>query len=169
MKCLLPTTALLVMAVLLPVVVRGQDPSEPPTGMNVLEKLVGTWKFKDTKGQSRTLKRELVLDGHFVQSKVFNDQGKLLNIKMYAYDAKKKAYRNWWFIPGGGVKAPVAMEFAGTWDESSQTLTFTWKEEGFSVVTTTRFLDEKTWAVTVVAKDAGKVVNRTEGKAIRQE
>ena len=170
MKCLLPTTALLVVAVLPPDVVRGQDSTEPPTPMSVLERLVGAWKFTSTKGQSRPLERELVLDGHFVQSKVFNDQGKPLNMKMYGYDAKRAVYRTWWFIPGGGAKAPMAMEYTGTWDEGTQELVFTCKEKDFSIVNTIRLLDEKSQAVTVVVKDAGgRVVNRTEGKAVRQE
>jgi len=170
MKCLLPTTMLLVVALLLPVVARGQDATEPPNGKKVLEKLAGEWKFTSAKGMSRTVKRELVLGGDFVQTHVFSDQGTPLRIKMYGYDARQKLYQAWWFTPGRVARAAMTMEFTGTWDEATKTLTLTAKKQGFTLVNTMTFLDEKTHATTITVTNAdGKVVNRTEGKLVRQE
>ena len=120
--------------------VRAQDSSAPLPEMKVLERLVGTWKVeginkvaKWTPKETRwtaTHKRELVLDGHFVQDKGFDDLRKASNTGMYTYDSDSKSYR-WWFFDSSGFYA----ETTGTWDEGSQTFTFTQKPSAPSTMT----------------------------------
>ena len=46
MKCLLPTFAVLIMALLASSEADGQEPDAPPPEMKALERLVGTWKVE---------------------------------------------------------------------------------------------------------------------------
>jgi len=169
MKSMFFTTLPLMVAVFLPIAVQGQDAAGSVAAGKALERLVGTWKFTSADGIVRILKRESVLGGAFVESKVFDEQGKLQNIKMYAYDPKQGVYRNWWFLSGRNGM-PVTMEYTGTYDETTRTLSFTTKRGAFEIVSSTRFVDEKNHAVAVSVKDAaGKVVKQTDGKSVRQE
>jgi hypothetical protein len=160
----------LVVAVLLYGVALGQEATDQAAALKVLEKLAGTWEFTSSRGMSRTVKREVVLNGAFILCKVFSDAGAPLNIKMFGYDAKEKVFRTWWFLPPRGPRPAGTMEFTGTWDDGSKTLTLTAKRDGYTLVNTTTFVDDKNHAMTVtVTNPAGKVVNRTEGKLVRQE
>ena len=94
MKCLYRVLVLVVVVALLPGVVRAQGVVEPPAETKVLGRLVGTWKFTSTNGLSRVVEREWILGGHIVHSKVTNHDGRPSNHKMYAYDAKMKAYQS---------------------------------------------------------------------------
>ena len=169
MESLLRTTALLVATALLPIAVRGQNAAGQEPAGKAIEKLVGTWRFTTADGNVRILKRQSVLGGAFVESKVFDEQGKLQNIKMYAYDPKQGVYRNWWFLSGRNRTA-VTMEYTGTYDEATHTLSFTAKRGAFEIVSSTRFVDGKSHTVSVFVKDAqGKIVKQTDGKSVRQE
>jgi len=127
MKCLLPMTAFLILAVLMHADVWGQDSNAPPE-MKVLERLVGTWEVEtivkvpeETGSDKLVVKREMVLGGRFVQEMGgSDDKGKPNFMGMYTYDSNRKTYRRWFFLSGG-----FYTEGTGTWDESSQTFTFT--------------------------------------------
>ena len=126
MKCLLPTTVALILAVLMHADVRGQESSAPPE-MKALEGLLGTWKVEqivkvpeESRSTNLVVKRELVLGGRFVQEMGnFDDKGKPTFMGMYTYDSNRKTYRYWFFQSSGFYWEPT-----GTWDESSQTFTF---------------------------------------------
>jgi hypothetical protein len=169
MKALLKKAALLVAVVLLPAAVHGQNADQAPAEMKVLQDLlVGKWRFTSSNGMTRTMDRQLVLNGYFVQSEVFSYQGQPTNRKIYGYDAKEKVYRAWWFLPGAGVRAPLAMEFTGTWDEDSKTLTLTADRDKTSITNTIRLVDADTQDVTVIMKGAdGRVLQESVGKATR--
>jgi hypothetical protein len=173
MKCLLPMTASLVLAVLMHADVRGQDSSAPLPEMKALERLVGTWKVEQTTSvpeetrSTNTVKRELVLGGRFVQETGnFDDKGEPTFTGMYTYDSNKKTYRYWFFHSSGFYS-----ESTGTWDESSRTFTFISRPAGGSTGTTTlRFPDETTFAFSIISRDTdGKVGYHLEGKAVRQK
>ena len=175
MKSLLPMTASLVLAVLMHADVRGQDSTAPLPEMKPLERLVGTWKVDSIvkvpedadAGSTNFVKRELVLGGRFVQETGnFDDKGEPTFMGMYTYDSKRKAYRYWFFMSGG-----FYTESTGTWDESSQTLTFTQApKRGATGVTTLRFSDETTFVFSIIARDAGgEITYHLEGKAVRQK
>jgi len=148
--------------------VAGAEDARPPS--EVLEGLAGTWQFTSDKGTSRTVKRTLVLGGGFVQAEVTSSDGEPLNIKMYGYDATENVYRAWWFLPGRGRRQAGTMEFTGTWDEASKTITLKAEKQGFTLVNTMTFVDDKSHTMSItVTNAAGKVVNRTEGKLAKQE
>ena len=171
---LLPTTASLILAVLMHADVRGQEPNVPPPEMKVLGRLVGTWDHEqivkvpeETRSTNFVAKLEFVLGGRFVQANgTFDDQGKPTFTEMYTYDSNRRTYRYWFFMSSG-----FYMESTGTWDESRQTLTFTNRLPGGTTgVTTLRFSDETTFVYSVVGTDpGGKVTYHMEGKAVRQK
>jgi hypothetical protein len=172
MKFLPPTTAFLVLAVLMHTDVRAQDSSAPPPEMKVLERLVGTWRVEnigkvpeETRSTSIT-KRELVLGGRFVQETGGPEKGKPTYMCMQTYDSNRKTYRGWFFHESGSCS-----ESTGTWDESSQTFTFTNRPGGGAMgVTTLHFLDEKTLDFSWIVKDkSGKISFQMEAKAVRQK
>jgi hypothetical protein len=172
MRCL-PVTAFAIVAVLMHADVRGQE-SSPPLEMKALERLVGTWnvetivKVPEENGSDKlVVKRELVLGGRFVQEMGgSDDKGKPNFMAMYTYDSNKRAYRNWLFLSDGGC-----IESAGTWDERSQTLTFTNRPDwGGTGVISLRFSDETTFSHSIIARDAGgKISYHQEGKSVRQK
>ena len=104
MKCLLPMTASLILAVLMHADVRGQDSTAPLPEMKPLERLVGTWKVEqiykvpEETRPANFVKRELVLGGRFVQEMgQFDDKGEPTFMGMYTYDSKRKGPRqNLW-------------------------------------------------------------------------
>ena len=168
MRFLAPAFAVLVLLMNTEAV--GQE-SSPPPEMKVLERLLGTWKVEsigkipeETRSTS-THRRELVLDGRFVQDKAFDDKGKPISMGMFTYDSNRRAYRYWFFQSQGVI------ESTGTWDKSSQTLTFISKPGGGATGTITlRFSDETTFDWSVIFKDAGGEVGyHLEGKAVRQK
>jgi hypothetical protein len=172
MKCLLPMTAPLVLAVLMHADVRGQE-SAPPPEMKALARLLGTWKVeqttsvpKETASITHVVKRELVLGGRFVQDMVGFDDGKPTFTGMFTYDSQRKVYRNWFFHSSG-----FYFEATGTWDETSQTFTFTYRLPGGGKGTNTfRFTDETTFVFSMISRDAsGEVGYHSEGKAVRQK
>ena len=174
MKCLLPTTASLILAVLMHADVRGQESTAPTPEMKALERLLGTWKVEqivkvpeESRSTNLVVKRELVLGGRFVQEMGgFDDQGKPNFMGMYTYDSNKKAYRYWFFLSGG-----FYTESTGTWDENRQTLTFTQApKRGATGVVTLRFPDKTSFAFSIISRDAGgKVGYHLEGKGVRQK
>ena len=85
---------------------------------------------------------------------------------MYTYDSNRKAYRYWFFLSGG-----FYTESTGTWDERGQTLTFTNRpRRGVTGVVTFRFLDEATFALSLITRDAdGEISFHLEGKSVRQK
>ena len=173
MKCLLPTTASLILAVLMHGDVWGQDSSAPPPEMKALEKLVGTWKVEQENKVPEqgtvtyVLKGQSILSGRFVQQLgSSNNAVKPTQMGMYTYDSNEKNYRYWFFMSSG-----FFTDFTGTWDESSQTFTFTdWLPRRGGATITQRFLDKNTFVFSMTTKDAGgKVVYQMEGKAVRQK
>ncbi len=175
MKCLLATTAALILAVLMHADVRGQDSSAPPPEMKALEKLIGTWDHeqtvkvpKETRSTNFVVKGELVLGSRFLQEQAgSDDKGKPTGTGMYTYDSNRKTYRYWFFHSSGGY-----WESTGNWDESSQTFTFKGGVgAGDATMTATmRFSDEATLVYSLVIKDPGGKVNyHMEGKAVRQK
>ena len=173
MKCLLPMTASLILAVLMQSDVRGQESDAPPE-MKALERLVGTWDHEqivkvpeETRSTNFVVKKELVLGGRFVQETGnFDDKWKPNFTGMYTYDSNRKTYRYWFFLSSG-----FYTESTGNWDESRQTLTFTNRLQGGTTgVTTLRFSDETTFVYSVVGTDpGGKVTYHMEGRAVRQK
>ena len=174
MKNLFPTTASLILAVLMHADVRGQESSAPPPEMKALERLVGAWEVdtvgiipEERRSTAFALKRELVLGGRFVQEMGgFDDKGKPTFTGMYTYDSNKKAYRYWLFLSGGGYS-----ESTGTWDYPSQTFTFKNRPSwGGTGVITLRVHDKAAIDVSLIAKNAdGKVSHHIEGKSVRQQ
>jgi len=154
MKFLLPTAALLILAVLAHTDVRGQE-SSPPPEMKALERLVGTWYHeqtvkvpKETRSTNLVVKGELVLGGRFLQEQAgSDDKGKPTGTGMYTYDSNRKTYRYWFFHSSGGY-----WDSTGTWDESSQTFTFKGGVgAGDATMTATmRFSDEATLVYSLV-------------------
>ena len=175
MRCLPPAFAVLVMALLMSSEVDGQEPSAPPPEMKALERLLGTWKVEqivkvpEESRSTNTVKRELVLGGRFVQEVGGGVDNLPRHTGMYTYDSDRKAYRYWFFMSGGFYWEPT-----GTWDESSQTLTFTGKvgarrSSGITTVTF-RFSDETTLIFSLITRDAGgEIIYRVEGKSVRQD
>ena len=176
MKCLPPTTAALIMAVLMHADVRGQESNAPPPEMKVLGRLVGTWDHEqivkvpeETRSTNFVAKLEFVLGGRFVQANGnFDDQGKPTFTEMYTYDSNRRTYRYWFFMSSG-----FYWETTGTWDESSQTFTFKGRlgaGDTGTMTATLRFSDEATFVYSLVGTDPGGKVNyRMEGKATRQK
>jgi hypothetical protein len=172
MRLLLPTTASLILAVLMHADVRGQESNAPPE-MKALERLLGTWEVeqttsvpKETGSNTHVVKRELVLGGRFVQGMGGFDDGEPDFTTMYTYDSQRKTYRNWFFHSSG-----FYWEATGTWDESSQTLSFTYRPAGGGKGTITfRFTDETTFVFSMISRSAsGEVGYHSEGKAVRQK
>ena len=175
MKCLLPMTASLILAVLMHADVRGQE-SAPPPEMKALERLLGTWDHEqivkvpeESRSTNLVVKRELVLGGRFVQEMGnFDDQGKPTFTGMYTYDSNRNTYRYWFFMSSGFYWEPT-----GTWDESSQTFTFKGRlgaGDTGTMTATLRFSDEATFVYSLVATDPGGKVNyHMEGKSVRQK
>jgi len=172
MKSLLPTTASLILAVLMHADARGQESDAPPE-MKPLVKLLGTWKVeqttsvpKETGSITHVVKRELVLGGRFVQEMGGFDDGEPDYTSMYTYDSQRKTYRNWFFHSSG-----FYWEATGTWDESDESFVFTYNPAGGGKGTISlRFTDETTFVFSMIGKDLrGEVVFQSEGKAVRQE
>ena len=166
-------TTSLVLAVLMHAVVRGQEPDAPPPEMKVLQKLLGTWKVeqttsvpKETGSITHVVKRELVLGNRFVQETGGFDDGEPDYTAMLTYDSQRKTYRNWFFHDSG-----FYWEASGAWDETSQTLTFTYGLPGGGKgMLTFRFRDETTLVFSMIGRDPrGEVVYRSEGTAVRQK
>jgi hypothetical protein len=170
----LTMTAFVLLGVLTDANLGGQELGVPPPEMKVLEKLVGTWEVEQTvkvPEESRStkllVKRGVVLGGRFVHEEGgFNDKGKPSFIGMYTYDSSKKAYRYWLFVSEGGYS-----ESTGTWDERSQTLSFTNRPSwGGTGVITLRLPDEASFAFSIISKNpSGTVVYHLEGKGVRQK
>ena len=106
------------------------------------------------------------LGGRFVQQTGDVDKGEPNQIGMYTYDSNRRTYRYWFFHSSG-----FFVDSTGTWNESSQTFTFTNKPfEGATGVITVYFLDGTTYDWSIINKDAGgAVVFHMEGKAVRQK
>ena len=175
MKCLLPTTASVILAVLIYADVRGQESNTPPPEMKALEKLVGTWDHehtvkvpKETRSTNLVAKGELVLGGRFLQEQAgSDDKGKPTSTGMYTYDSNRKTYRYWFFHSSGGY-----WDSTGTWDESSQTFTFKGRVGAgdATMAATRRFLDETTFVSSLIVRDAGGEISyHQEGKGVRQK
>ena len=174
MKHLPSMTAFSVVSVLMCASVHGQESTAPPPEMKALERLLGTWKVeqivkvpKETRSTNLVVKRELVLGSRFVQAMGgFDDKGKPTYKGMYTYDSNRKTYRYWFFLSGGFYS-----ESTGTWDERSQTFTFTNRpRRGVTGVITLRLLDETTFVFSIISRDtSGKISYHLEGKSIRQE
>jgi hypothetical protein len=147
-------------------------PNAPPPEMKVLEKLVGTWKVEHV-GKvpaaapfSCIIKARPVLGGRFVEQTGDVAPEEPNQIGMYTYDSNRRNYRYWFFHSSG-----FFVDSTGTWNDSSQTLTFTNKPfEGATGIITVHFLDETTYDWSIINKDAGgKVVFHMEGKGVRQK
>ena len=173
MKCLLPTTTLLILAVLMHAEVRGQGPDAPPPEMKALERLVGTWnveqenKVPEQARLNYVLKAKAILGGRFIQQMgASHGEAKPTQMGMYTYDVNKKDYHYWFFMSSG-----FFAESIGTWDESSQTFTFTNSLPGGGRATiTTRFLRETEFIFSMTTRNAGGEIGyQMEGKAVRQE
>ncbi len=173
MKSLLPMTASLILAVLMHVDVRGQEPNAPPPEMKALERLIGTWKVEqenkvpEQANLTYVLKGQSILGGRFVQQiGSSHDDAEPTQMGMYTYDPNEKSYRYWFFMSSG-----FFTDITGTWDESSQTFTFTdWLPRRGGATITQRFLDKTTFVFSMTTKDAGgKVAYQMEGKAVRQK
>jgi len=174
MKFLPPMTVFVIVAVLMHADVRGEESTVPPPEMKALERLVGTWKVEqivkmpeETRSTNLVVKRELVLGGRFVQEMGgFDDKGKPTFRGMCTYDSDTKTYRYWFFHAGG-----FYWESTGTWDERSQTFTFTARpRRGITGVITLRFLDKTTFVFSVISRDTGgKIIYHLEGKSVRQK
>ena len=170
MKCL-PLITFVIVAVLMHADVRGEE-SSPPPEMKALQQLVGTWKVEhvgkvpEEAPFTCIIKARPVLVGRFVQQTGDVDKGEPNQIGMYTYDSNRKTYRYWFFHSSG-----FFVDSTGTWNESSQTFTFTNKPfEGATGVITVHFLDETTYDWSIINKDAGgEVVFHMEGKAVRQK
>ncbi|HEV3263269.1 MAG TPA: hypothetical protein VG013_40920 [Gemmataceae bacterium] len=92
-----------------------------PPEAKALGKLVGTWG--PATNNFKAMKAKWVLGKTYVQiDKHFNDEGKVDTMTLLAWDKQKKAYRCWQFsrLDDG---SPEHGE--GTWDDKSNTLTFT--------------------------------------------
>ncbi len=151
-----------------------QPPDKPPE-IKILERYIGKWKFEMISKQaewnpkesrySGTSTNEWALDGWFQHHKVKHDSG-TEGIDMMTYDPRKKKYRSWSFDSFG-----FSNEMTGTWDEKAKTLTTKGDlEEGVTVISVMRFLDNDTREVTYVAKDAkGKIYLDIRGKVTRQK
>ena len=85
---------------------------------------------------------------------------------MFTYDTQRKTYRNWFFHSSG-----FYWEATGTWDETSQTFTFTYKLPGGGKGTNTfQFTDETTFVFSMISRSAsGEVGFQSKGKAVRQK
>lgn len=159
-------------AMLTAVLLMGVGDQVPPE-MKVLERLVGTWKSENvlktalaTPTTSPNVgKNTLILGGHFIENKNYNNEGVLLNINIFSYDAKAQVYRQWLFMSDGNT-----LESTGTWDADTRTLTFTKEQGGNKGVFSMRFVDDDTVHTNIIWKDAaGKVTFDFEGKATRQK
>jgi Tfp pilus assembly protein PilF len=170
MKCF-PLIPFLIVAVLMHADLRGQE-SSPPPEMRALEKLVGSWKVEHVGKVPEEvpftciIKTRPVLGGRFIQQTGDVDESQPNQIGMYTYDSNRRAYRYWFFHSSG-----FFVDSTGTWNEGSQTFTFTNKPfEGATGVITVHFLDDTTYDWSIINRDAGgKVVFHMEGKAVRQK
>ncbi len=97
MKCLLPFTTLLIVAVLMQAEGWGEDPDVPPPEMKALERLVGTWdveqenKVPEQDRLNYVLKAKAILGGRFIQQMgASHDEAKPTQMGMYTYDVNKK-------------------------------------------------------------------------------
>jgi hypothetical protein len=98
----------------------------------------------------------------------FDDKGKPTFTGMYTYDLNSRAYRYWLFLSGGFYWEPT-----GTWDESSQTFTFTGRVGTGATGTMTmtmRFSGEDTFVLSMITREPGGETSfHLEGKCVRQK
>jgi hypothetical protein len=145
-----------------------------PAELKVLDRLIGSWEWEtvskpavwtpeEVKAKG-TLTREWVLNDRFVMEKGGTKDSP--NWCMFTFDEQRKTYRFWIFTSTGNT-----MEFAGQWDEKSETMT--WKCDLGNGITSSgpqHFIDKDNLEFHAVAKDKeGKIYHDLMGKIKRKK
>jgi hypothetical protein len=151
-------------------------PIEPkcPEDMKILERLTGTWNTRTTfenaagKKEERpfgTTTSEAVLAGRYIQIE-WEEAGPSRAFTLWTYDTTMKTYRTWIFSSVG-----TALQFAGKWDEDTQSLTMkNERKEGITETLRAHFVDKDTIEWISNAKDhQGKAFQATKGKWTRRK
>jgi Protein of unknown function (DUF1579) len=148
-----------------------------PIEFKVLDRLAGKWRYewesKPTEAEptgskgTGTSTNEWILDGWFQQHNGKGDNPPHEILEVWTYDAHTKTYRAWGFMAPGANH----YEATATWDEKTDTLTYTGKGPGdVTTVSTMRFIDKDNRVGTRAAKNAaGKLVQDTRFKLTRQK
>lgn len=147
----------------------------PPPQMEIFQAMIGNWEDEVvskpaewTPNETRThtsSRVTAILNGHVVQSSVYDADGRMSGMRLFKYDPEKQAYRQWYFDARGGL-----VEATGQWDAASKTLTLTSEAHGITGVMTLRFIDRNAMEWRLVSKDkSGKIHLNMEGKATRQK
>lgn len=134
-----------------------------PVELRVLDRMVGTWDAvhimkpavwtPDGDRTTSTIKREWILDGRFLLDTSKHSTGQE-GMSLLSFDARRKAYRSWWFNSEGHRS-----QNHGEWHEKTQTLTLVSDtEDGKTTRGSARFPDPDHQVVEIKVTDAdGKV------------
>jgi len=147
----------------------------PPPQMEIFQAMIGNWEDEVvskpaewTPNETRTTTSSRVtaiLNGHVVQSSVYDAAGQMSGIHLFKYDPEKQAYRQWYFDSRGGT-----VEATGQWDAASKTLTLTSEAHGITGVMTLRFVNHNAMEWSLLSKDkSGTIYLNMQGKATRQK
>ncbi len=148
-------------------------PADRSAEQKVLNLFVGDWKGTSTaakapgdpKAVSLTSTSSIVraVGGRFIQDSSKVSDGRS-SFGLTTYDVRRKCYRTWIFDSQGH-----ASEFRGQWDPKTRTLTMsTEQDNGFTATIEARAVDNDTYEVSAVTKDAdGKTVFQAKGKLTR--
>ncbi len=147
----------------------------PPAQMEIFQAMIGNWQdelvskpaeWTPNETRSKTSSRvTAILNGHVVQSVVYDVDGQMSGVHLFKYDSEQQAYRQWCFDSRGGL-----VEATGQWDAARKTLTLTSEAYGIAGVMTLRFIDQNAMQWSLISKDkTGKIYLNMEGKATRQK
>lgn len=122
---------------------------------------IGTWETTNTgklnpfedkrETKTQTVITREVVDGWYLETTT-KDGDRIVSIALTTGDAKLGELRNWTFVTGNVVTA------TGTWDEKTQTMTFTGKDQyGNSIESVTKWPDDDHNEGSVVLKNPAGV------------
>jgi hypothetical protein len=114
--------------------------------LEVLAKFIGTWDTKVETGNGQRGETEVVadwmLDGKFVRRSIKLSNEKIEMHEVMTFDKFEKCFRRWEFRSGDGSPC---IEYRGTWDDESQTMTWIASlKDGVTRTTKCTFEDELT-------------------------
>lgn len=157
------TILLMLLIVAFPLLANAAEPAKQSAETKVLARWLGKWKVDavwspakwnpDGMKLEETKVVESILDGHFLEERISNDNwtGRIL----YHFNQQRKAYQCWYFNSNGDTS-----EWTGTWDEEAATMT--WVSDlgiGVDAKMEARFLGADKYNLHIVAKDkAGELL-----------
>ncbi|HEY7115346.1 MAG TPA: DUF1579 family protein [Tepidisphaeraceae bacterium] len=147
-----------------------EDAPKRSAELQVLDRWVGSWRTEVTNKTTgvtftSTENRKWSRLGEFVLSDDANELTRKESHFLMTYDPNARVYRTCF------IEEAAAILMLGTWNEATQTMTWTGADiVGNKLTGTNRFLDKdhNEWSVTLTTPD-GKVVVELSGKQTRQK